>query len=213
MMPAWEEATEKLGASEEVQLAMVDCTAEKALAERLQVMGYPTLLSFEADGAVVEYEGDRSAESLITFAQRKRPGLLSRRRGYLASDGSMEPSRLDALLRLPHDVREIVHVAVDMSPFAAALVAIFCALAGAIAALACKPRTAPQFLVVECPPGVKAGQRFDVEVSEARRFRAPRARVVTIQAPAGIVPGQSFFVPLVPPQSARAVAMPAKKTK
>ena len=185
---------------------MVDATEDKALAERLQVLGFPTLLSFEADGAVVEYDGDRSAASLTQFARRAPPSLLSRRRGYLASDGSLQPSQLDALLRTPHDVGEILRVALDMSPVATACLALLCFLVGALAARACAPRERAQFLSVECPENVSAGQRFKVQVSEKGFLGRPRALYFTVQAPIGIEPGKSFVVPLVAPPVARAIA-------
>ena len=217
MMPEWEALAADVASLEGVaSLASVDATAEAALASRLDVNGYPTLLAF-ADGAVYEHGGDRTAAAMLAFV--RAPGASGQRRGYLGADGVVRPARLDALLRVPRDMSELVNYATDTSPLAAALLALALMLLGALLALASAPRPGPAFLTVELPPGVAAGAPFFVEYADdgfvSRLLRRPR-RTMRVVAPAGIAPGQTFFVPLIKPPAVRACDPPprpeAKKT-
>ena len=76
----------------------------------------------------------------------------------------------------------------------------------------------PQFLVCECPADVRPGDTFHVEIlrqGAGRRLplqgvllwrskpRQAANRVMQVQAPPGIAPGQTFFVPLVAPPVVR----------
>eukprot|EP00966_Prymnesium_polylepis_P205531 4763032-Prymnesium_polylepis.1 len=77
-------------------------------------------------------------------------------------------------------------------------------VAGALVALAVQGPSPPQFVIVECPVGVKAGDAFEVELSGGAGFLGARARRLTVMAPPGIAEGQTFFVPLVKRPIARA---------
>ena len=242
MRPAWDELSRALrptvledvvfGESEKMwssgmprapaRLATVDATENKALADGLQVHGYPTLLSFEPGGDVYEYEGDRSFSSLLEFASRDKHLFhdAKGRRGFLAADGTVRPLSFDLLLRAPTDASEIINFAFDQSRVAAVLLAAFWGLLGACFAVAygharLGQSSPPQFVVVECPPAISPGDTFSVELvpsapSTARRWlgrlgfrKRSGVRVIDVAAPAGISPGQTFFVPLVAPPAVR----------
>jgi thiol-disulfide isomerase/thioredoxin len=211
MMPAWEEAAGALAADESsaVRAAMVDATAHTALAEQMQVNGYPTLLVFEPDGAVAEFGSERTVEAMLAFARgaRSRWSGSERHRGYLGDDGAVRPSHLDVLLQTPNEALEVGRVAFETSPAGATLLALLVAVVGALVARACAPPDKAQFFVVECPDGVAGGQTFLVEVALGTSWlRSRRRRVMSVQAPLGVRPGQSFFVPLVGPPAARPCA-------
>jgi thiol-disulfide isomerase/thioredoxin len=210
MMPSWRELEGILAASKEsagnghhhVRLATVDATTEKLLSERIGVHGYPTLLLFHVGGLVTEYDGDRSAASMLEFA---RGGTSGRRRGFLGADGTVRPGAFDALLRAPLEAYDILNIAVETSLPGSLIVGAGLMLIGVLVTLATSPADAPQFIVVTCPPDVRPGHAFNVEIIQSRgrlsflRLWQPRTRSMQVVAPAGIGPGQTFFVPLVPP--------------
>lgn len=223
MEPAWEALESEAVRGSVVQLATVDATEEKEIANKLEVHGYPTLLAFEvgkgASGAVYEYEGERDADALYAFASAAELASSGsgRLRGYMASDGSVRPSLSDILARVPRDAGEIVNFALGTSRAASALLACGLVVLGALLALLALPPPPVPFLIVTCPPHVQPGQTFAVEVTAAAgggggRLRrlllggGRKARVMTVSAPAGIRPGQEFFVPLVAPPKVRAPA-------
>ena len=77
-----------------------------------------------------------------------------------------------------------------------------CMAAGALLVLATQRGLPPQFVTVQCPPGVVAGQPFQVQLPEngsllERLGRRRAARLLTVVAPPGISEGQTFFVPLL----------------
>ena len=215
MEPAWDELAAMAGLGSVVNLATVDATEERGLAEKLDVNGYPTLLVFggaTAAHAVFEYEGDRSTASLHAFATAADLASAGgRRRGYLSADGTVRPSRVDVLLRVPNEMFEIVGIALGTSRVATLLLATCLVTLGVLLALLTTPSPPVPFLVVECPPGVQPGQTFAVEVTTSGgspRLLAwlgrRRRRVMNVAAPAGVREGQSFFVPLVAPPKASA---------
>lgn len=55
---------------ENLFLAQVDATAQKKLAEKYQIQGYPTLKLF-SNGAVIEYNGGRTEKDIITWMKKK----------------------------------------------------------------------------------------------------------------------------------------------
>mmetsp|Transcript_217 Transcript_217/g.622 ORF Transcript_217/g.622 Transcript_217/m.622 type:complete len:171 (-) Transcript_217:629-1141(-) len=76
MKPDWEELGEKYEKSKKILIGDVDCTADsgKALCERFDVKGYPTLKYFEPGDTVGSaYEGDRDLESLKAFVKTLGP--------------------------------------------------------------------------------------------------------------------------------------------
>lgn len=222
MMPAWHSAAAATTTTN-AKFALVDATAEQELAQQFKVNGYPTLLSIEPDGAVYEFDGERTVESIVSFADRATTGLLGgllqRRRGYYdrQAGGSVRPSSLDALLQAPREAGEIVQFAMQTSPPGATLLVLLLVLVGCAIAIFSTPSSPPQFIYVICPEGKKPGEGFNVEFPVRRPSRiipfrrVTRKRVITVQAPPGIAPGQTFFVPLMSAPTARAVGagMPA----
>ena len=195
MMPAWEELAADPALDGVGSVATVDATVETALSSRLDVNGYPTLFAFH-DGVVYEHGGDRTAEAMLSFL--RAPHAVGQRKGVLGTDGSVHPALIDVLLRVPRDLSQIMGFALETSGVAAALIATFFVLCGALLALAGTPRGA-QFIVVNVPPGVTAGQPFWIEYSDFSAMIPGRRkrRVMKVVAPQGIAPGGSFFVPLV----------------
>ena len=216
MEPAWAELAEmELGSTPGlggmVRLATVDATAETGLAESLDVNGYPTLLAFDGPSrAIFEYDGDRSAASLHAFATHATlADAGGRRRGFLGADGTIRPSLIDALWRLPADASEIVSFAIGTSRISAALLATALVGTGVLLAMVASVGAPPaaQFIVVECPADVQPGQAFPVQfttTAAGRIFgRSQRRVTMNVVAPAGVTGGQSFFVPLVKPPEVR----------
>ena len=228
MRPAWENlarATQIIVLEDLLvplpMLAAVDATANKALADGLQVNGYPTLLAFEpGGGAVYEYDGDRSVDSMLDFVTRRFHMLsdAKARKGYMGDNGELQQSRLDLLLRAPSEARQIMDQAAETSIVATAFLVLFFGLAGACSAILFgyspfASSAAAQFIIVQCPEGIKPGDTFTVEIITKTKLpleglflgKRRRRRLMDVQAPAGIQPGSSFFVPLVDPPAVRAV--------
>ena len=246
MKPAWDELADNLRTLKSIEdvldrrlpdprPAAVDAAANRALADKLGVNGYPTLLAFEPGGAVYEYDGDRSTNSMFEFATREKFPMADAkaRRGYLdPATGVVLPSTLDLWLRAPADMTQIVEQAAETSRVASMLLAAFWLVAGMCAAVLFgyspfAQRAEPQFLVVERPAGVLPGESFNVELVRStrdgggsgrrlplqglflwRRERKLASRILQVKAPPGIAPGQTFFVPLVAPPTVR-VGSPA----
>ena len=196
MLPAWAELEQRTKGL--ARLAAVDATAEKALADRMDVHGFPTLLAVET-GRIHEYDGGRSTEELLEFIRSTDLAAVSRTSRTLPRP----PSPFDPVLRAPAALVEISAFALQTNLLAAALLAASLMSVGALVAMASRPMDA-QFITVECPAGVAPGQTFRVEFTAGRRPLMPRGRrrVMDVAAPPGIVPGQTFFVPLIrPPQA------------
>ena len=245
MMPAWTEAASSIP---NVRFAMVDATEEKDIASTLQVNGYPTLLSIETSDVVVEYSGDRTAESIRQFAARPPPSFLGfseRRRGVVdRPTGELRASLLDSLAQGPHEASEILKFAAETSVLGGTLLACCLLLAGGLIAAVSVPASPPQFVYVEYPEGVQPGQSFIVEFdaatsprpvsrasssSRGKSFAQPGLAapavaaqrrdeeqgpqsVITVQAPTGVRPGDTFLVPLVANAPvARACGAPAAR--
>lgn len=202
MMPAWTEldALTEADRKEDVRpmsangrafrLASVDVSTEPALASRLDVHGYPTLTVFDR-GRMHHYDGERSAEDMMAFASR---AFFDK-----GADVPRRPATWDPVLNAPRLAAEIVEHALRTSALGAALLGCALLSLGALLsrALSGAP-SGPAFLTVTCPEGVRPGEGFAVEVGSGLR-----TRVVRVVAPAGIAPGQTFFVPLVPPPPVR----------
>jgi len=201
MLPAWRELQMQAGTSisRPVHLAAVDAEAEKALTDRLDVHGFPTLMAVEA-GRLHEYDGGRSVEELLTFIQSDDLADVARGSRRLPT----APSPWDVVLIVPDALVDIVSYAVQTSTLAATLLAAGLVAIGVLGSRLTQPLDAP-YLTVECPEGVRPGQNFAVEFMGGRTLLTPRGakRRMQVVAPPGIVAGGTFFVPLVPPQKAR----------
>jgi len=70
MAPDWEKLGDAFEASSSVVIGNVDCTLDdnKALCEKYEVRGYPTLKTFEG-GVAKDYEGSRDYDGLETFVK------------------------------------------------------------------------------------------------------------------------------------------------
>ncbi|KXS10568.1 thioredoxin-domain-containing protein [Gonapodya prolifera JEL478] len=74
LAPIWDEVADKLRGK--VGVGKVDCTVEKTLASRFKIRGYPTLIFLER-GLPVEYNGPRTRDALVEFAESgTRPAIL-----------------------------------------------------------------------------------------------------------------------------------------
>ena len=70
----WAELEER--AKGVAKLAAVDAEAERALSERMDVNGFPTLMAVEA-GRLFEYDGGREAEEMLAGSARRSALALS----------------------------------------------------------------------------------------------------------------------------------------
>lgn len=207
MLPAWAELERRVQGM--AQLAAVNAEAEKMIADRLDVNGFPTLMAVES-GRLYEYEGGRSADELLLFASAPDLATVAGKSRRLPH----APSRWDPLLRVPDALVEIVLTSWETSALAAALIAAALVCFGVCIERGLRPLEAP-FITVECPEGVQPGQSFTVEfVSGLSRLRPRgRKRRMDVVAPAGIAAGQTFFVPLVSTPRAQAPPRPDPKAK
>ena len=67
LLPKYEDAAKQMAGN--VPFAKVDGTESEDLATALDIKGYPTILFVRRGGVPAEYDGDRSAASLVKFAQ------------------------------------------------------------------------------------------------------------------------------------------------
>jgi len=66
LVPTYEEVATQL--KNQVNVGKVDCTTEQGICAKFNVKGYPTLKLSSAEGKIVDYNGDRSAASLVAFS-------------------------------------------------------------------------------------------------------------------------------------------------
>ena len=72
LLPEWVAAATQLRGT--IKMAKVDCTAQKKLAERYQIQGYPTIKIFapgKGDKKVEEYQGPRETAGIVQYALDK----------------------------------------------------------------------------------------------------------------------------------------------
>ncbi|XP_037069790.1 thioredoxin domain-containing protein 5-like [Pollicipes pollicipes] len=67
LAPTWEALAESLEDDASVNIAKIDCTADRETCSEFEVKGYPTLLWIQDGKKVGKYQGDRSAEDLKKF--------------------------------------------------------------------------------------------------------------------------------------------------
>jgi len=85
LAPEYEQAAIRLK-EKGVRLAKVDATAEKDLASKYNVKGYPTLLWFD-DGQDSPYDGGRTADEIVTWVDSMvGPAVAERTPGPASSD-------------------------------------------------------------------------------------------------------------------------------
>lgn len=185
MQPAWAELVERFESSDSTastSLATVDVTHEQALVGRHGVEGYPTMLLVRS-GSMIHYEGERTAGDIAAFIEDNRGKSLP-----LTMPGA--PTMLEPLLQVSAQLLDFVTGA----PAAALLMALGLFSLGVLFAHALP--SAPQYITIRCPPGLKPGQR--IEVGLKQRWWQRKERRLHVVAPAGIQAGQPFFVPLAP---------------
>lgn len=69
MKPAYTELSTQL--EDQFVMAAIDCTVEKATCDSFGVKGFPTLKYFNGEGEPEAYEGGRSKEAMLEFANKK----------------------------------------------------------------------------------------------------------------------------------------------
>ncbi|KAI1298129.1 Thioredoxin domain-containing protein 5 [Halotydeus destructor] len=67
LAPIWDDLAKKMHGTADFRLAKVDCNQFEKLCDQHKVDGFPTLLLFKDGAQVVEYESDRSLETLHAF--------------------------------------------------------------------------------------------------------------------------------------------------
>ena len=75
LLPKYEAAAKQLGGK--VTFAKLDGTEGEVIATALDVKGYPTILFVRRGGQPVEYDGDRSLQSLVAWAKQKADPQLT----------------------------------------------------------------------------------------------------------------------------------------
>ncbi len=68
LKPVWAEISDKVGT------AMVDCTSgNKDIVKFMEIQGFPSIHIYKEGNYMGEYNGDRTAEGLMSYAQRNLP--------------------------------------------------------------------------------------------------------------------------------------------
>lgn len=72
MAPTWDELATKFIGSKSVKVAKVDCTLSenKELCSAQEVDGFPTIFLYKNGDKVIEYNGNRSLDDLVSFINR-----------------------------------------------------------------------------------------------------------------------------------------------
>jgi len=68
--PEYTKAAATLASNKDIALVKVDATEERALGEKYEVQGFPTIKFFR-DGEVSAYEGGRSADDIVNWLKKK----------------------------------------------------------------------------------------------------------------------------------------------
>lgn len=89
-----------------VHVAKVDATSETAIAERFNIVGYPSIVLYQG-GEVHEYKGQRTFEDIVEFVERHKP-----KKGMPGLSSAGGQDQLVALgeraLAVVHQVRDFV---------------------------------------------------------------------------------------------------------
>lgn len=73
MAPTWEALATHFQALATVHISLVDCTKEIITCQKLEVVGYPTLLLFTGDSTWKVHSGSRDLQSLVEFIVHHSP--------------------------------------------------------------------------------------------------------------------------------------------
>eukprot|EP00923_Selenidium_pygospionis_P000952 GHVN01001463.1.p3 GENE.GHVN01001463.1~~GHVN01001463.1.p3 ORF type:complete len:222 (-),score=25.91 GHVN01001463.1:5794-6459(-) len=114
LAPIWADVAKELKGS--VNVAHVDCTKERGLAQRFAIKSYPTLLFFH-NGKMYKYTGERSFDSLVAFAKH----------GYHDQEGTPVPQPESPVAKVKREVKKTasdISKIVGEAPIAA--ISIFC---------------------------------------------------------------------------------------
>ncbi|KAJ9446706.1 Protein disulfide-isomerase 1 [Diplonema papillatum] len=71
MAPTFQQLAEKLRNEKTMKTVRVDATAEKAIAQRYKVDGFPTLKWISRHGTATDYTGDRSLDDMLRFCYKQ----------------------------------------------------------------------------------------------------------------------------------------------
>eukprot|EP00316_Scyphosphaera_apsteinii_P009527 CAMPEP_0119333562 /NCGR_PEP_ID=MMETSP1333-20130426/85430_1 /TAXON_ID=418940 /ORGANISM="Scyphosphaera apsteinii, Strain RCC1455" /LENGTH=234 /DNA_ID=CAMNT_0007343659 /DNA_START=163 /DNA_END=867 /DNA_ORIENTATION=- len=185
--PVWQQLSEKVDRIDsDTKLAMVDASIETALAQRHDIVGFPTLILMQS-GQMLEYEGDRTLSGLYEFVQSGGDWENSVR-------APGRPTLLEPLRSLPSAVADVYAFASSSSNRLLAQILLLAVAFAAGTRIGSGWFSYASFITVVCPAGVQPGQPFPVTLPSRFWWRPPR--VLMVAAPAGISEGQTFFVPL-----------------
>eukprot|EP01057_Protomagalhaensia_wolfi_P003258 Protomagalhaensia_wolfi_Nauph_80__3257@NODE_3310_length_830_cov_1019_816688_g2596_i0_p1_GENE_NODE_3310_length_830_cov_1019_816688_g2596_i0NODE_3310_length_830_cov_1019_816688_g2596_i0_p1_ORF_typecomplete_len173_score31_35Thioredoxin/PF00085_20/3e29Thioredoxin_2/PF13098_6/2_1e06Thioredoxin_8/PF13905_6/0_0048Thioredoxin_8/PF13905_6/5_4Thioredoxin_3/PF13192_6/3_5e05AhpCTSA/PF00578_21/5_4e05Thioredoxin_9/PF14595_6/7_4e05Thioredoxin_7/PF13899_6/0_00017Thioredoxin_7/PF13899_6/9_2e03HyaE/PF07449_11/0_0 len=95
LAPTWEELVDELD-DDPINVAKVDATVHKELAERFEIRGYPTLLFFK-DDMMYKFSGQRDLDALASFA----------RSGYSKAEGKPVPKALTLAGKLRKSINKM----------------------------------------------------------------------------------------------------------
>ncbi|WOL03583.1 protein disulfide-isomerase [Canna indica] len=85
LAPILDEVAVSFAEDAEVIIAKMDATTNDIPAE-FDVKGYPTLYFYSANGKIVRYDGDRTAEDIISFVKSNRDAIISPESGAEVKD-------------------------------------------------------------------------------------------------------------------------------
>jgi len=97
LAPIYEEVATKLKGK--VFVGKVDCTVEQDLCNKFEIRGYPTL-KFSSNGKLYDFQGERSLEFLVRFAEGGFNEANSRPLPLLASSSNEETSKISDVVIL-----------------------------------------------------------------------------------------------------------------
>lgn len=72
LMPTWEDLAKEFAEDTELSISSVDCTKHRAVCDKAGVKGFPTLKIYYGGSSGEMYKGDRSLDSLKSFANQQK---------------------------------------------------------------------------------------------------------------------------------------------
>ncbi|KAF9436197.1 hypothetical protein BGZ76_004581 [Entomortierella beljakovae] len=71
LVPTIEKVGRDFRNDNKVVIAKIDATTERVSAKKYKIEGYPTILFFDTDGSVHEYDDDRTERSMLAFVNKR----------------------------------------------------------------------------------------------------------------------------------------------